>query len=523
MKSDEQGGRAFQAYAVAAHLIIMALLVLLAMMRTDGVFVYTLDDPYIHLALAESILQGGYGINAGEYASPSSSILYPFLLALGLQVGGGDWTPLLLAAPFSLAATWMIAGFAAGAMNGWMSRPVALLMGPAIGFATNGFALPLTGMEHSIHVFATVLALIGLYGLAEDRNRRGALVAVAVGTLLCAVIRFEGLALVLACLAALFALGFRKEAAGLGAVILLLLGAYAGMMLSLGLPVFPSSVMTKSDIAAQAGDGNAAGLIKGLLLNAREALDGRWGVLLALGGLVLTAAALAEGAEGRGRRVFLLAVAFVLFAHVAAGDYGWFGRYEVYAVAALLIGLFAVMGAWFRAPAAPMVLPILLLLIGSPYLFTTAMTPAASANIYQQQYQMGRFAQEAFPQPVAVNDLGLVAYGNGNYVLDLWGLGSEEARRLSANNQWTAERLQEITARRGVSYAMLYPLWFRDVPEAWCPIADLETSQVTSASGTVRFYLIRREMEAEMRAALEAFVAGLPEGAQLTLRDCKTG
>lgn len=523
MRAIELSGRAFQAYAVVFHGIMMILLVLSAMTRTDGVFLYTLDDPYIHLALAESILEGEYGINPGEYASPSSSILFPFLLALGLLAGGGNWTPFLLAAPFSLAATWMIAGFASAALEGRMSRPMALLLGPAIGFATNAFALPLTGMEHSIHVFATVLALTGLYRLAVVPEQRGALVAVAVGTLLCATIRFEGLALVLACLAALVALGFRREAAGLGAVILLLLGAYAGMMLSLGLPVFPSSVMTKSDIAAQAGDGNAAGMIGGVILNAWEALSDRWGVLFALGGIILTAAALAEGPRGRERRVFLLAVAFILFAHVAAGDYGWFGRYEVYAVAVLLIGLLPVVAGWFRIPAVQMALPILLFLIGSPYLSTTALTPAASANIHQQQFQMRRFAQEVFPQPVAVNDLGLVAYGNGNTVLDLWGLGSEEARKLSANNQWTADRLQEITERRGVSYAMLYPLWFRDVPEVWCPIADLVTSHVTSASGTVRFYLIRREMEAEMRAALDRFAADLPEGAQLTVRDCAVG
>ncbi|MBD1203894.1 MAG: hypothetical protein H9533_07135 [Rhodobacteraceae bacterium] len=523
MKPDAYAGRAFQAYAVAFHLMMMVLLILSALMRTDGVFLYTLDDPYIHLALAESILEGGYGINAGEYASPSSSILYPVLLALGLLIGGGDWTPLALSAPFSLAATWMIAGFVWAVLDRRVSLAAALLLGPAIGFVTNAFALPLTGMEHSIHVFATVLALTGLYRLAVEPGQRGALVAVAVGTVLCATIRFEGLALALACLAGLVVLGFRREAAGLGAGVLLVLGAYAGMMLSLGLPVFPSSVMTKSDIAAQVGDGNAAGLIAGLMAHVWEAVNMRWGVLLALGGIVLTAAAAAEGPERRGRRVFLLVVAFVLFAHVAAGEYGWFGRYEVYAVAALLIGVLPVVAGWMRAPAAQLALPILLLVIAAPYFWTTAHTAAASANIHQQQFQMRRFAQEVFPQPVAVNDLGLVAYGNGNTVLDLWGLGSEEARRLSANNQWTADRLQEITERRGVSYAMLYPLWFREVPELWCPIADLVTSQVTSASETVRFYLIRRELEAEMRAALDRFAADLPGGARLTVRDCGAG
>lgn len=31
--------------------------------RTDGLLVYSLDDPYIHLAVAEEILKGDYGIN----------------------------------------------------------------------------------------------------------------------------------------------------------------------------------------------------------------------------------------------------------------------------------------------------------------------------------------------------------------------------------------------------------------------------------------------------------------------------
>ena len=46
--------------------------------RNGGEFAYTLDAPYTHMALAGHILQGTYGLNPGEPASPSSSILYPF-------------------------------------------------------------------------------------------------------------------------------------------------------------------------------------------------------------------------------------------------------------------------------------------------------------------------------------------------------------------------------------------------------------------------------------------------------------
>lgn len=510
---------AFQAYAVALCAALQLLALLAALALTDGRLIYTLDDPYIHLALAESLLEGGYGINAGEYASPSSSILYPVLLAGGLRLGLGDWTPLLLSAPFSLAATWLLAGFVWRALDregDRLSGPVALLLGLAVVLVTNAVALPMTGMEHSIHVFATLLALVGLHGLASDPGRRSALIAVVAGTLICGTIRFEGLALALAMLAALLACGFRVPALATGAVVALLLGLYAATMTGLGLPVLPSSVMVKSEVAAQAGDGNALGLVAGLVANMVAAVDNRWGVLLALVTIALLAAAFGTGTEPR-RRIFLLALAFILCAHLAAGRYGWFGRYEVYAVAAMVIGLFSLPLTRIRAGLWA---PVALLVIGLPYLATTVKTPAAAANIYQQQSQMQRFAQEVFPEPVAVNDLGLVAFGNDSYVLDLWGLGSEEARRLRAGDGWTADLLQEITGRHGVTYAMIYRAWFGQLPAGWCHIADLHTTQVTSADDTVSFHLLQQTREAEMRAALRAFATDLPAGARLEIHAC---
>ncbi|MBN2327748.1 MAG: hypothetical protein JXR73_11395 [Candidatus Omnitrophica bacterium] len=66
-------------YLITAGCIIGFLAQILVM--NHGVFCYTLDDAYIHLALSENIIHGHYGINPGECSSPSSSILWPFLLA----------------------------------------------------------------------------------------------------------------------------------------------------------------------------------------------------------------------------------------------------------------------------------------------------------------------------------------------------------------------------------------------------------------------------------------------------------
>jgi hypothetical protein len=75
-------------------------------------FIYGLDDPYIHLALSERITRGEYGINPGEIASPSSSVIYPFLLTLGFfYLNIPEAFPFWLSLISMAGALWMVAGF----------------------------------------------------------------------------------------------------------------------------------------------------------------------------------------------------------------------------------------------------------------------------------------------------------------------------------------------------------------------------------------------------------------------------
>ena len=66
--------------------------------QAGGHVVYTLDDPYIHLALARELAGGHYGLHAAEAAAPSSSVLWPFLLAPRARVPAGVFLPLVLSA-----------------------------------------------------------------------------------------------------------------------------------------------------------------------------------------------------------------------------------------------------------------------------------------------------------------------------------------------------------------------------------------------------------------------------------------
>ena len=86
---------------------------------------------------------------------------------------------------------------------------------------------------------------------------------------------------------------------------------------------------------------------------------------------------------------------------------------------------------------------------------------AGMRAINQQQGEMARFAKDFVKAPVAVNDLGYVAWANPDYVLDLFGLASADALNLRLSGAATgwADPLAET---KGVRVAMIYDHWVGD-------------------------------------------------------------
>ncbi len=286
----------------------------------------------------------------------------------------------------------------------------------------------------------------------------------------------------------------------------------------------PSSVLVKSSATAAVFDRTVLSSLRAVLGTIWGSQWNRWGMLFALG-----IALLLPFCFDRTAKTFPLAICAValLGGHLALGQYGWFSRYEVYAVAGLILALVVIYGKGllrFSGLQRFALIIVALFVIAVPYMETTSQSPVASRNIYEQQYQMHRFATDFFPQAVAVNDLGWVAYQNDQYVLDLWGLGSEEARQASREGQRDAAFLRDITGRKNVVYAMIYDAWFEGaVPDDWCRIAQLNTIMIAAASGEVGFYLIYLEQEAAMRAALHAFDDTLPDSVTLDVYNCEGG
>ncbi|MEN8216935.1 MAG: hypothetical protein ABFS56_11305 [Pseudomonadota bacterium] len=127
----------------------------------NGKLVYTLDDPYIHLALAENIAKGHYGINLNEFSAPSSSIIWPFLLAM-LSIG--DYMPLIInffaaTTTLFLFSKIMISAFSPSEAKQYLVICLIVIM---LIPASNLIGLVFTGMEHSLQVFLAILLVFGL-------------------------------------------------------------------------------------------------------------------------------------------------------------------------------------------------------------------------------------------------------------------------------------------------------------------------------------------------------------------------
>ena len=84
----QPGARSLFAINLIFFCLVSGILLWAALGRTEGQFIYPLDDAYIHLAIADQWAQTGvWGISPGQFASASSSPLFTFCLGLGARLG----------------------------------------------------------------------------------------------------------------------------------------------------------------------------------------------------------------------------------------------------------------------------------------------------------------------------------------------------------------------------------------------------------------------------------------------------
>lgn len=467
-------------FLLPVFLLLLSLIVL-----NGGDFFYTLDDPYIHLTLARQIFHGHYGINPEEFSAPSSSILWPLILApFGFLGEAMCKVPLLLNLTFSFLTFRLLLQM----LHGVSIWPKLFILGGWL-LATNFYGLIFNGMEHCLQVYLTVVIARALldkefHGQAVEPWVYAALIALPL-------VRYEGLAVSMPALLYLLMKGEGVRTVLCGAAIVALVGAFSLFLDHIGMGWLPSSVIAKSDTSG----------LKSIGLNAISQFE-KYGWVIAL--MLVMCAFFIQ------RRALVILLVSVTALHILLGKYGWYGRYEVYWLS--FLGVFFIHWALTHlSERAVAVIFGLLPLAFAPLVYTTLSSPLAARAIHNQQYAMEMIARN-LNEPVAVNDLGLVALGSHRYVLDLWGLGSLEALKLR-KSETGSDWIKTLMDKKDVHYAFVYDDWFPQHPANWTKVADLQLTvpKIAAAFDTVAFYATDTASAQKLRNTMKTYQADHPE------------
>lgn len=489
---------------------------------TGGQLIYGLDDPYIHLRVAQNVVHGVWGLNPGEPISTSSSPLWTGLLALCLAIlpSAAVYWPLLLnivlwpvallvldrimaTGHFALTAKWRVAALIAAAI---IAPFTALLAG---------------GMEHLLQIVLfsgfLVHAAIWIATPAMRPPRYWWLI-----TLIFGLVRPEAAFLVIAAGILLLIKGRWRDALVVGLVSAVGPGLFALYTWNAGAGLIPTAYLLKTNAAGSAIDlrGELIRLALTLLALPYLTIPVVIQLVIAIRSRRVEDADEVQRWHSAARWMFLI----VYIQHVFFSRMHWFFRYEAYLA---LWGFYLCLYDWlayrrrrdggdkrkllFELACGLALFAQLVRGLGALYA-----TPFAMRNIYHQQWQMAQFVERYYPDKLIVaNDIGLLSFHTGAPIYDAFGLASHSVLNSKRDGTFGAEFLEREAAARGASIALIYPEWlgsYGGVPAAWTPVFKWKTPRnVVLGVAWVSVYAIRVPPE-ELRRQWAEFAKTMPAG-----------
>lgn len=510
---------------------------------TDGHFVYILDDPYIHLAMARNFVESGiWGVTRYEFSSGSSSVLWVLILALAELVT--DHTALVplfinlaLAAVMVAVSQFYLQKHMRSTWRIILTLVVVMLGMPLI-------TLVFLGMEHILQsIVAVLFVFAGAHYVTQTNSDPGsrptATGEVATLVLLAALstaIRYEGLFQITAVglylvLRKRFAVAALVGVAGILTPILY--GAYS---MSHGWPALPTPILLKGTLSSLLNIQSPADFARALeyLIQEKYIKHIHMPVLIVIG-TIFYIRNRRKGANPFSLPQTLLGMyLLVAVQHLHFAGLGWYMRYEAYLVAlgCLILALhwfgdFAETtdgdeiqtsnnqsgGRYIWARRAVMALLLVCAVrlgfsLGWRALVSVAGLPDSAREIYTQQYQSAQFLNRYYTgQAIAANDIGAINYYSDIQCLDLFGLANHRVATLRKNKNFNTEAVRTLTADAGVRIAIVYDAWFEKaggLPAEWRKAGEWTIPENTTvAQDTVAIYALAEDYDVVVRQLKE--------------------
>jgi hypothetical protein len=218
--------------------------------------------------------------------------------------------------------------------------------------------------------------------------------------------------------------------------------------------------------------------------------------------------------------------ATALWLHFAMAGWGWVYRYEAYLIALAVITL----GMEFAERRYSFGFGILIMFTAAIMcihtIYATSTIPGRSGVVFSQQYQMTKLILD-MQVPTAVNDLGASTYFTDVPILDLVGLGSQDAFEDRYKKKYTTDNIRDLVSAHHVQVICVYDKWFSTkgfvpwggppLPAEYIRIAKLYSPDPYrfASDDTVSYYAVPGA-EQKLRTALEKLQTTLPRWDSLT-------
>jgi hypothetical protein len=445
-----------------------------------------------------------------EFSSSSSTPLFVLLLSFVYRVfGPSQYVPLLLSWVFGLASIFVAAQMLAEHLTrAWQ---IAVLI--AIVLLTPLFVIGTLGMEHTLHLFLTLL-----FVRRFDRSTESAWIIATITALMVAT-RYEGLFV-----------------AAIGCLILIVLRRWtraASVAVAAWLPVsiyalfstfhkgywLPNSVAIKG--IQLHGFNLSARIVNVLMITSSHCFQGAH-LFFLLAGMLVAALSLRNSRPRVAAMLFLVVGAGYL--HLIAADIGWAYRYEDYLLGSGILGAacaFPLLRGSSRRVSACLFVLAGAVLLGRA-IQAAASLPQYSRAIYLQQWQTATFLKTYYPgAAVAANDIGAINFRSDLRSLDLVGLANSDVFSAKRAGAYSSQFMDRETAERSIEIAIIYDSWFSahprarlggpPIPASWIRVRSWRVPHKEQlGDDTVSFYALTPDAAGSLQKRLDAFESILP-------------
>ncbi len=490
-------------------LIVIVVVASTCYIANERHLVYALDDPYIHMAIAKNLaFHGNWGITPSQFSSSSSSLLWTCVLAACYRLFGvSELFPLFLNCFAAIGCLWYVFRFG----QRFHLHPLHNLA-TQIAFVLFVPLLPVlfTGMEHIAHMFLMLMLTFHALDILSQPAAKTPpfkTIAFLATASLAVMTRYESLFLVsfiigLAFLFKRYRLGIGLAACSCAPVI-----AFGLVSLVNGHYFLPNTLMVKGHFPHLTSLRYLAYSFGYAALELLSKTPHLLVVIVAMLALYVARSRMVSLNESR--QYLLLGVVYASALHAQFAAVGWFYRYEAYLMA---LGIVAVSIALpdiarqacdaIRASRRPSErIPILAVVALLTVMFTSPIWVRGNAalesivpatrNIYDQQYQIGRFLSKYYRgASLAVNDIGATSFFSApENLLDLWGLGSVEIIRAKRKQDEMQEVVSRLSKAQRTRLIVVYASRFEHVlPQEWIPIGTWTISNnIVCGDATVTF------------------------------------